>query len=119
MARLEPPVVFALSALAPYAVLEMPVVRFKRASSSAAVLKLGKVSSGSVMTACALGKSAEQVSISGRRSMVIRLIVIDRVMVVYLFPAELIQLVAGPEETKNQRGIVLRLIQIRLVTPSL
>src|SRR5882724_50945 len=59
MPRLEPPVVFALSALAPYAVLEMPVVRFKRASSPAAVLKAGKVSSGSVMTACALGKSAK------------------------------------------------------------
>jgi hypothetical protein len=26
---------------------------------------------------------------------------------------------AGPEETKNQRGEILRLIQIRLTTPSL
>jgi hypothetical protein len=26
---------------------------------------------------------------------------------------------AGPEETKNQRGEILRLIQIRLATPSL
>ena len=64
MPRLESPMVFALSALAPYAVLELPVVRFKRASSPAAVLKLGKVSSGDVMTsglavsACALGTSA-------------------------------------------------------------
>jgi hypothetical protein len=27
--------------------------------------------------------------------------------------------IAGPEETKNQRGDALRLIQIRLATPSL
>jgi hypothetical protein len=36
----------------------------------------------------------------------------------FLFPAALISAVAGPEETKNQRGNVLRLIQIRLATHS-
>jgi hypothetical protein len=30
------------------------------------------------------------------------------------FPAKLLFGIAGPEETKNQRGNVLRLIQIRL-----
>src|SRR5262249_39643738 len=87
--------------------------------------KLGKVSSGLVMTsglvtACALGKSAKQVSISGRRTRPIVLIFINGVMVVPLFfPAELIQLIAGPDEAKNHSGTkVLRLIRIRIVTSS-
>src|SRR5436190_18700784 len=37
----------------------------------------------------------------------------------FFFPAELIPRNCGSKETKNQRGNVLRLIQIRLATPSL
>jgi hypothetical protein len=37
----------------------------------------------------------------------------------FFFPAQLILVVAGPEETMNLAGKVLRLIQIRLVTASL
>jgi len=41
-------------------------------------------------------------------------------MVLPLFsPLGFICAIAGPEETKNQRGKGLRLIQIRLATPSL
>jgi len=40
-------------------------------------------------------------------------------MIFSFFPAQVGVGVSGPEETKNQRGEVLRLIQVRLVTPSL
>jgi hypothetical protein len=37
----------------------------------------------------------------------------------FFFPVTVIVRFAGPEETKNLTGKILRLIQIRLATPSL
>jgi hypothetical protein len=44
----------------------------------------------------------------------------DSWLFLFFFPAAVIQLVAGPEEAKNLGGAkILRVIQIRLVMPSL
>jgi len=65
-------VVFTVSVLKPKAELKVPVVRLSRAFNPSAVLKPGKANCGvtacACVSACALGKSAKQVSSSGMKS---------------------------------------------------